>query len=64
MFRYPCKDCSDRVVGCHSKCDKYLATRAEHKRWLEECEARIAAEKDIIDFKLKTIYKTNKKYDR
>lgn len=24
LARYvPCKDCSDRYIGCHSKCDKY-----------------------------------------
>lgn len=21
--RFPCKNCTDRVPGCHSKCDKY-----------------------------------------
>ena len=20
----PCRDCKDRVIGCHSTCDKYL----------------------------------------
>ena len=20
---YPCKDCSDRCLGCHSECEKY-----------------------------------------
>lgn len=26
----PCgKDCPDRVAGCHGKCEKYLAFRAE-----------------------------------
>lgn len=20
---YPCKDCSDRRIGCHSECEKY-----------------------------------------
>ena len=24
----PCKDCPDRVIGCHSHCEKY----AEYKR--------------------------------
>lgn len=24
----PCKDCQDRVVGCHSKCEKYATYRA------------------------------------
>ena len=25
----PCKDCSDRCPGCHSKCDKYIKFRQE-----------------------------------
>lgn len=25
----PCKDCSDRQVGCHSACEKYLDFRKE-----------------------------------
>lgn len=24
----PCKDCSDRCIGCHSVCDKYKDFRA------------------------------------
>ena len=23
MIYAPCKDCKDRFLGCHSKCDKY-----------------------------------------
>lgn len=35
MFGYnfrifnPCKDCADREVGCHGKCDKYAQYREE-----------------------------------
>ena len=25
----PCKDCADREVGCHGKCEKYKAYRHE-----------------------------------
>ena len=25
----PCKDCTDRYVGCHADCEKYLAWKAE-----------------------------------
>lgn len=28
----PCKDCEDRNVGCHSKCEKYI----EFKRMRDE----------------------------
>ena len=28
-IKSPCKNCSDRDVGCHAKCEKYLAYRTE-----------------------------------
>lgn len=28
----PCKDCTDRVLGCHGHCEKYAAFRAETER--------------------------------
>ena len=28
----PCKDCTDREVGCHGKCEKYATYRAELER--------------------------------
>ena len=27
----PCKDCPDRVVGCHSTCERYLSFMKEQK---------------------------------
>ena len=24
---YPCKDCTDRHLSCHSECDKYLEAK-------------------------------------
>lgn len=33
---YPCYGCTDRVVGCHANCERYLAAAAKH------CEIRIA----------------------
>ena len=33
----PCKDCSKRELGCHSKCPEYIAYRKQQD---EENEAR------------------------
>lgn len=30
----PCKDCPDRVVGCHSKCEKYISFRKQRDEML------------------------------
>lgn len=26
-----CRDCTDRVVGCHGSCEKYISEKAEAK---------------------------------
>ena len=44
-FKYPCKDCPDRVVGCHSTCEKYQAAKVDHKKK----EAVILEEKKVYD---------------
>ena len=36
MSNAPCKDCPDRVVGCHSTCEKYIEYRKERDKFLEE----------------------------
>ena len=36
MRKTPCvKDCPDRTPGCHAKCEKYLAWKAEREELLE-----------------------------
>lgn len=35
----PCKDCSDRQIGCHSECEKYISWRAEHEKVSETIRA-------------------------
>lgn len=30
-MKSPCKDCLDRYVGCHERCSKYLAYKAERE---------------------------------
>ncbi|MCR4889157.1 MAG: hypothetical protein K5979_08290 [Ruminococcus sp.] len=43
----PCKDCTDRCIGCHSTCGDYKLYRAEiEKRNAEKAEKN--AEKDFI----------------
>ena len=35
MIHNPCKDCTDREVGCHGKCDKY----AQYRKDLDKSKA-------------------------
>lgn len=37
MFpKAPCKDCPDRYVGCHGKCQKYIDYKNESQRISDE----------------------------
>ena len=41
----PCKDCKDRHIGCHGKCEKYL----EYKKELQKAKHREKIDKKIED---------------
>ena len=30
----PCKDCSERFIGCHAICEKYGTWSVEREEWL------------------------------
>lgn len=32
MTQAPCKDCKDRQLGCHDKCNKYLGFKIENEK--------------------------------
>lgn len=49
-MRGPCKDCPDRVVGCHSKCEKYkkfveVCKQERHKRLVDQWSFRYKPQK-------------------
>ena len=35
----PCRDCSDRQVGCHSDCEKYILWKTDHDKVSEAIRA-------------------------
>ena len=38
MAIFSCKDCTERHVGCHSTCPKYLQEKAEHDKLREKIQ--------------------------
>ena len=54
---YPCKDCSDRRIGCHSECEKYKDC-ADKARQIRDQRA-INNQKD--DDKFQAIIRTEKR---
>ena len=69
MYRYPCKDCSERsvkvidnqIVGCHSTCQKYLAARTEQIKKVQEIMKVKKAEDNMDDYKIRAIEKTKQR---
>ena len=64
MYKYPCKDCTDRVVGCHSTCQKYMEARDEHiKKKMEILEIK-KVEDGMDDYKIRVVRETRKRFDK
>lgn len=36
MAKFSCKGCTERHVGCHSTCEKYITEKAENDRLREK----------------------------
>jgi hypothetical protein len=49
----PCKDCTDRHVGCHGKCKKYIDWKEEKDKLHTEYIKRYMGERTIEDYTVK-----------
>ena len=54
----PCKDCGDRVIGCHSTCDKYKQFSYEHKEYVRKVNACRRKDREYIEARQASIYKS------
>ena len=45
-----CTDCPDRCVGCHGRCEKYIAERAERDRIISERSRQRRTEYDMCGY--------------
>ena len=61
MYRYPCKDCSERAVGCHSACQKYLEAKAKRSETVQAILKVKKVEDGIDDYKIRAIEKTKQR---
>ena len=61
---FPCKNCGDRYVGCHSSCEKYTEAKAtydKHAAWVREMNQN---EEDFKDFKINAVIRSRDKSKR
>ena len=33
---FPCKNCTERIIGCHSTCEKYLKSKEDNDKRLDK----------------------------
>ena len=51
----PCKDCQDRFLGCHSKCEKYIAFRKKRDEQLDEINKQKKFEANLTNYIIDSI---------
>lgn len=58
---FPCKDCEDRSVGCHSICQKYIAAKEKVEQEKKNPKAEQALNVQIELYKRDTIRKVQQR---
>lgn len=61
MYTYPCRECTDRAVGCHSVCQKYLEAKAKRSEIVRAILKVKKVEDGIDDYKIRAIEKTKQR---
>ena len=54
----PCKDCVNRVVGCHSACDQDKKFANERKEYVRKVKACRRKDREYIEARQASIYKS------
>ena len=57
----PCKNCKERAMGCHGKCEKYQMWKSEHDKQKAEIQAKEEIANKIISSKIEFTYNYYKK---
>lgn len=52
MPQAPCKECKDRILGCHSTCKKYLSYRKELNNYNAMVKNEKLLEKALTESKM------------
>lgn len=57
----PCKDCTDRQVGCHGKCEKYIKWKKENIKSQIEYTNALKGERAAEDVRIRGAEKYKKR---
>lgn len=55
-----CKDCSNRVPGCHGTCEKYIQQKAEYEDQKAEARKKLDVISGLNEARYDTIHKTTR----
>ena len=55
----PCKNCNERSIGCHCKCDRYIDWKLKHQSIREKVFKNNDIKRQIIDSKYKYLKRKN-----
>jgi hypothetical protein len=53
----PCKDCTERVLGCRTDCEPWKQYERERAEWGKEVKVVLDQQRTIRDYKYRGIYK-------
>ena len=59
--KFPCQVCTERTVGCHSSCERYISVKAAYDA--EKAENKKVKDQHIawIDYHMPQVIKTKKR---
>ena len=57
-----CYKCTDRVVGCHSTCEKYISEKAEHDKMKAEQRKAVEMERFLDGLAIEKYDEVKKKW--
>ena len=60
----PCKDCEDRHINCHSKCEKYLLFKSERIQTKEKIKNAYKLQSMLEEYERKKANKNRKRINR
>lgn len=56
----PCKGCSERIVGCHSTCEKYAEFTKENSKLRREMKAMAREEYQANNYAVDAVYRATR----
>ena len=56
----PCKDCTERTVGCHGTCEKYAKYIKDRNKLRHELKKKVYEERDMDNYVIDAVYRSQR----